>query len=119
MLAGSTIADACEGADIARATIYNWMKEDEEFRLAIGLNKKSAIKIVEDSLFRVAAMGDVQAIKYYLNNRAGDEWKDSRNINISGSLKHGSAKELLEEMKGMKEATRNESAANTTVDTHS
>lgn len=57
-------------------TLNEKRKAFSEFNDAIGRGRVAGIKKVTDALIERCAVGDVSAIKYYLNNRDRDQWQD-------------------------------------------
>lgn len=46
------VKDACEIADIARSTFYNWINEDPEFKSKVEAIKDESIDFVESQMFK-------------------------------------------------------------------
>jgi hypothetical protein len=108
---GANISDAAKAANVERTTYYLWLKKDRKFRIALQHNEKFAIQAMEDALWQTGIAGDVQAQKFFLCNRRPEDWKNLRNVNLSGDLNINKAKDFLEDIKGMKEITLNNAAA--------
>ena len=67
-------------------TLNETRKEYVEFSDSIKAGKAKGIATVTNSLFNKAKDGDVQAIKYYLNNRDNANWRDKQEIEHSGEV---------------------------------
>lgn len=65
------------------ATIRQAAKDDPWFADQWEAAKALNIGEVEDALRGKAIAGDVQAIRYFLNNRAGDDWKERVTHDVS------------------------------------
>lgn len=68
ILAESTgiITLACQRAQIARTTFYNWYNGDSEFKTRVEEIKKEQIGTVEDRLFKAILEGNVAAMIFFL-----------------------------------------------------
>jgi len=77
-----------ESLGISYATLNNRENEFIEFFEAIAAGRKTACGNVEAALYDKAIEGDVPAIKYFMNNRDPDSWKDRRDVNMGGSVNH-------------------------------
>ena len=85
---GLSHKDIAHSLGICYQTFNEKSKEFSEFSDAIQAGKSKGIATVTNSLFTKAKDGDVQAIKYYLNNRAKDDWSDKQGLTIDGTLDH-------------------------------
>lgn len=81
---GLTLAQIALTLGISYDTLNERKKEYSEFSDAIDLGKAKGIATVTNALFNKAKEGDVPAMKYYLNNRDNDAWKDRHDIQIAG-----------------------------------
>jgi hypothetical protein len=45
------VSTACESIKLARSTFYNWLSNDEEFKLAVSEIQEESIDIAESKLF--------------------------------------------------------------------
>ena len=80
------IARTCKATKLPRSLYDKWM-QIEEFRDCVLMIKEQTIDLVEGTLVDVALLGDVKAIKLYLESQARHRGyhKDSkRQIEISG-----------------------------------
>ena len=75
-----------ELVDLIISTIYEKRVEYADFADAIKAGRAKGINVVTNALFTKAKGGDTPAMKYYLNNRDGDNWKDKVTQEIEGSL---------------------------------
>ena len=57
-------------------------KDIPEFLEAIEQGYAESIKEVSSAVYESAIGGDVQAQKYFLNNRDNDNWKDRRDVKV-------------------------------------
>jgi hypothetical protein len=96
---------------INRTTLYNWQSKHKNFKDAIRRGKELADDLIEEALYsRAKGMKieetkvfcheglittevidkhlapDVNAAKFWLNNRRADRWKDKKEIEQSGDL---------------------------------
>lgn len=77
------ITQACEGADIARQTYYNWLEKDPNFAQAIMESEMNLNDEVRDVLINKAASGDMTAVIFYLKNRHPDFKQQNNNqVNV-------------------------------------
>ena len=63
---------------ISHQTLNEKSKEFSALSDAIVEGRDEGIKTVTNALYTKASEGDVPAIKYFLNNRDNDTWKDRR-----------------------------------------
>lgn len=101
---GLTDAQVCKNLEINRSTLYRWCDDSEELCNTLKINKEISITLVENALFKKAVgftkkikkdmVGkdgeivtyeselyfppDITAIKFYLTNRDGSNWKDKQ-----------------------------------------
>ena len=101
---GLTTGQICNNLEIDRSTLSRWCKENEELCNTLKINKEISIVCVENALFKKAVgftkkikkdmIGkdgeivtyeselyfppDITAIKFYLTNRDGSNWKDKQ-----------------------------------------
>jgi len=71
---------------ICYQTLNEKKKEFSEFSDAIRIGQSKGIATATSALFKEAAGGDVPALKYYLNNRDNENWKEKREV--SGTVVH-------------------------------
>jgi len=66
------ISLACEKIGLSRNTIYRWCKEDPDFKKrlneALGNGTESVNDLAESKLITLINSGNMQAIKYWLDN---------------------------------------------------
>ena len=69
-------------------TLNRWKREKPVFRKSITAGKTKADAKVAQSLYNRALgkKADVQAIKYWLNNRQRGNWSDRQQVEHSGQL---------------------------------
>lgn len=63
------VTTACERANIARQTHYNWMKSDTEYKDAVNLIHERTLDFAESSLHKAIRDGNVAAVIFYLKTR--------------------------------------------------
>ncbi|RLF66396.1 MAG: hypothetical protein DRN30_02215 [Thermoplasmata archaeon] len=102
------ISAACRAVGIrSRTTVYKWMKRNKRFKKALDEIDQSFVEFVESKLFQKISEGNLQAIKFFLINRAPDRWRDGsvmiQNI-VQNQIKGGeiddSDRELQEDLLG-------------------
>ncbi len=64
------ISKACLSVGVSRTTIYNWMKEDAEFRDRVDNINEYIIDEVENHLFDQIKEGSTAATIFYLKTKA-------------------------------------------------
>ncbi len=57
------ITSACESVDMSRQTYYNWLKDDEDFRIAVDEIQESMIDFVESKLMQKINGIEIQSAK--------------------------------------------------------
>jgi hypothetical protein len=60
---------------ISKSTLLRWRNANKDFNNMLMIEKARADYIVESALFKACKAGNVEAIKYYLNNRRPDKWR--------------------------------------------
>jgi transcriptional regulator with XRE-family HTH domain len=73
---GLTLEQIAHNLGISYDTLNERRKENPEFSEAIERGKSKGIEVITNALFEKAESGDVSAIKYFLNNRDNNNWKD-------------------------------------------
>lgn len=79
---GATVRAACAAARISTFTFYENVRMNDPFRERLTVVREGVIGSVEHSLLLACVMPDkhgrvdVQAIKYFLNNRAADRYSE-------------------------------------------
>ena len=101
---GLTLKQIAISLGIHYATLNEKRKEYSEFSEAIEQGQAEGIKIATNALFDRVKEKDLGAIKYYLNNRDSENWKDRQIIEananvglIEGKLDPIATKEAIEE----------------------
>jgi hypothetical protein len=61
-----TLPKACEIADIARTTFYEWIKDDPEFKAAYEAAREEAVQVLEDEAIRRATIGGSDTLLIFL-----------------------------------------------------
>jgi hypothetical protein len=81
---------AAKQVGIHVSTFWNHLKSDPEFAddLSRAEMKGTGVKVenVEGALYNTALAGNVTAQQVYLYNKAGDTWKDRRNLQVTGEI---------------------------------
>lgn len=106
---GATDREIAEALDVSERTLYRWRNQFPEFRQSLALGKDVADERVENSLYR-RAVGysfdavkimldkgdvivepyvehvppDIGAIKFWLTNRRGEQWRDKQSTELTG-----------------------------------
>lgn len=112
-LGGATIDQIADDLGVSKQTIYNWRAIHPDFLDAIRVNKEVADSQIERSLYERAhgfvhesvkifcnKDGEVTQVPYreyippdptsmifWLKNRKPGEWRDKRDVEVSGSIK--------------------------------
>lgn len=60
---------ACKNSGISRATYYQWMNSDPDFRRKVDMINEHAIDFVESKMFEAINNGDRQLIQFFLSTR--------------------------------------------------
>ena len=82
---GTPRAAALLECGVTRYTLYNHIKEDEEFAEAIAAASAQAVECVEDALYEKCLRGHAESIKFFLCNRAPKRWSPTNKISIDAS----------------------------------
>lgn len=91
------ITIACQRKGIARATFYNWLNSDAEFRKKIEEIKKEQIGAVEDRLLKAILADNVSAIIFYLKSKH-PEYKPKADISFDDKEKVDQALDEIRKM---------------------
>ena len=83
---GLTMRQIASMLGLSERTVYKKATENAQFMQAIEGGRASGINTIANALFERAEAGDVQAIRYYLNNRGREEWAERHELGISGNL---------------------------------
>lgn len=82
---GSTITDSCKAAKISRDTWWRYNNGPDAIHKEFARTVKKILRIrtvvVVDALYKNAIDGNFQAQKFWLCNRAADEWSDKYLLN--------------------------------------
>ena len=73
---------------ISYQTLQRKEKAYSQFSQAIADGKAEGIQTITNALFDKASEGDVPAIKYFLNNRDNDNWKDKTESIITNKTEY-------------------------------
>jgi hypothetical protein len=66
------ISKTLRDCNVGRATFYQWLENDEEFKSAVYSLKEEKTDIVEDALMKKIEDGDTTSIIFYLKTQAKD-----------------------------------------------
>ena len=88
---------ACQRKGIARATFYNWLNSDPEFRKKVEEIKKEQIGVVEDRLLKAILEDNISAIIFYLKSKH-PEYKTKTEVSFDDKEK---IDETLDKIKKM------------------
>ena len=75
--------EALKAVDISRETFAKRMREDELFHQLVQFAELEANEVIEGALFESGKAGNVQAQKYWLNNREPERWKEDTGPRIA------------------------------------
>lgn len=67
---------------IAVSTFYLYKRDYPQFRDAVKRGKEVVDYAVENALLRACLDGNVSAIKYWLNNRSAEKWKERKEFDM-------------------------------------
>lgn len=81
---GLTVKQMASVLGMGESTFYQKQARYLEFLEAVEDGKAKGIATITNALFNKAKKGDTQSIKYYLNNRDRDNWKDRVDSTMSG-----------------------------------
>ena len=89
LAAGCTRSAAISYAGIVRDTFYRWLnkKRSNTFKPAV-LEAEAKARVAHESALAILGVEgkDRLALKYWLENRYGEDWKNVANLNVSGDL---------------------------------
>lgn len=69
---------ACREANVPAKDFYKALAADPELKTEYQLARQVAEDKIEHRLHEVAMSGNLNAIKFYLNNRRADKWQDQK-----------------------------------------
>ena len=79
------VTTACKTVGISRETHYKYVREDEDYKLAVESVEGIALDEAESELFKLIAEGNVVAILFYLKTK-GKKRGYTEKIEIDGKL---------------------------------
>jgi len=79
---GLTLEQTAHTLGISYQTLNEKKKQFSEFSDAIARGKAKGVATITNALFQKAKNGDVQAQKYYLNNRDSNNWSDKQRVDV-------------------------------------
>lgn len=82
---GGSRSDAAVAAGVSIAAVRYAIRTDDEFKHLVNDAEAAKVEAVEAALFRKAVQGNVEAQKFYLTNRAREEWANRHAVEHSGS----------------------------------
>ena len=71
------------GLGIHRDTLLEKKKEFSDFSGAIEQGRGVAILNMENAVYQMGLSGNIHAAKYWLNNKASQDWKDKREVALT------------------------------------
>jgi len=83
---GLTDEEIASWLGICRATLSNYKKQEKEFLDTIKRGKLKSDSNVIKSLYQKALDGDTTAMIFWLKNRRPEEWRDKKDVGLSGSI---------------------------------
>jgi len=83
---GHTVAHIAKLMGVSKATLYNWRNENLDILDALQKNLEICNEMVISALFKKCLDGDVKAQVYWLENRAGKDWRSKQEIAVEGDL---------------------------------
>lgn len=91
------VAKACEAANIARWTFYEWQRKDEAFAQTIKEIDASFIDLAEGKLREKVLAGEWVPLKYYLETHARDRGYtgERQQVSVDGGLKLDITKSVI------------------------
>jgi hypothetical protein len=83
---GLTLKQIANNLGIHRDTLNEKKKENSDFSDSVARGRDRGIAEVTNALYKGAIDGDISAIKYFLNNRDPENWKNMQHTELSGSV---------------------------------
>jgi hypothetical protein len=107
---GGTLTTAFEVIGVNETTYYEWCKLHPELNNRVSIARGIAKAGVIDCLGKSIRKGNIDAIKFWLKNRARDEWNETNNINAiissSGEVVSDEVKKAIEDIDSRDESER-------------
>ena len=107
---GGTLTTAFEVIGVNETTYYEWCKLHSELNNRVSIARGIAKAGVIDCLGKSIRKGNIDAIKFWLKNRARDEWNETNNINAiissSGEVVSDEVKKAIEDIDNRDESER-------------
>jgi hypothetical protein len=97
---GMNLRQIAQCLGIAYQTLNECRKEYDDFSDAITTGLAKGIALATTALSEQVQLGNITAIKYFLNNRAAD-WTESRDVNVTDNRKHAAISAVSEEIGSM------------------
>ena len=84
---GCSKALAARGAGVPRRTLYNWLQEDDEFRLSVNAARMAAVNTMEEVAFVCGLKAEENpryqtSMVFWLKAQAG--WKETLSVQMDG-----------------------------------
>lgn len=75
--------NACRSINVNKSSVYDWLKEDDEFKKAVKDVDVQLCEMVESELYKKIKNGDTQAIIFFLKTKGKKRgWAENKNINV-------------------------------------
>ncbi len=79
------ISISCKEAQVSRASYFNWMKNDEDFKKAVDEINEGVIDFVENQLYKKIEQGSEKSILFYMKYKGRKRgYTDSVDITSAG-----------------------------------
>jgi len=83
---GLTVDQIADCLDCCTSTLYNRMGSEVEVLEAIKRGRAKGVATMTNALFQSGKGGNITAQIFYLKNRSPEDWRDRRDIEVSGEL---------------------------------
>ena len=96
-----TLTSAAKATGLARRTIYDWRQADPEFEEEFETIRETLIEVLEQSLYRQALGGDVQAAMFMLKAMRPQIYRDRyeiRNVQATEVDTEGARERLMQKL---------------------